>query len=95
MKYQRKADIVARSVAGENVLIPVQGCTSSVYTLNDTGCLLWDLLEQPRTADELADALVAHYRIAQDAAGQDVAVYLGDLMRMGLIEVAEEAIAFV
>ena len=86
MKYQRKADIVARSVAGENVLIPVQGCTSSVYTLNDAGCLLWDRLEQKCTADELAQTLVDHFRITREPARQDVAVFLADLTRMGLIE---------
>ena len=85
MKYQRQADIVARSVAGENLLIPVHGCTRSVYTLNPTGCRLWDLLEQIRTADELAEALVDHYSISRAAAQQDVARFLEDLTRMGLV----------
>ena len=85
MRYQRQEDVVARCVAGENVLIPVHGCTSSVYTLNPAGCRLWDLLEQSRTEDELTEALVEQYRITREAAKQDVAVFLGDLMRMGLV----------
>ena len=85
MQYQRKEDVVARSVAGENLLIPVHGCTSSVYTLNTAGCLRWDLLAQARTEDELADALVGKYRIARDDARRDIAVFIGDLMRMGLV----------
>jgi hypothetical protein len=85
MKYQRKADVVARSVAGENILIPVHGCTTSVYTLNVAGCRLWDLLEQARTEEELADALAGKYRLAPEDARRDVAVFLGDLLRMGLV----------
>ena len=85
MVYQRKKDVVARSVAGENLLIPVQGCTSSVYTPNPTGCRLWDLLEEARTEEELTAALAAHYRIAREEAGRDVRAFLADLARMGLI----------
>jgi len=87
MQYQRKEAVVARSVAGENLLIPVHGCTSSVYTLNATGCRLWDLLEQARTEDELADALAGKYRIAREEARRDVATFLGEMLRMGLVVV--------
>lgn len=89
MKYQRKPDVVARCVAGENLLIPVHGCTRSVYTLNPTGCRLWDLLEQAQSTEDLANALVAHYRISREAAQQDVLAFLDDLTRMGLIDVLD------
>jgi hypothetical protein len=85
MQYQRKKDVVARSVAGENILVPVQGCTSSVYTLNPAGCRLWDLLEQERSEDELAGLLAEHYRISRETAHQDVAAFLQDMVRMGLV----------
>jgi hypothetical protein len=52
--------------------------------LNPTGCCLWDLLEQPRTEDELADVLVGKYRITPEEARRDVAVFLDDLVRMAL-----------
>ena len=89
MKYQRKTDVVARVVAGENVLIPVHGCTRSVYTLNPTGCRLWDLLEQAQSEDALADALAAHYQISRAAAQADVRSFLEDLVRMELIMAME------
>jgi len=92
MYYQRKKDVVVRSVAGENVLIPVQGCTSSVYTLNNTGCFLWELLAQARSEGHLADALVARYSITQDAAQQDVKTFLNDLIRMELVVLVTDKI---
>ena len=85
MRYQRKADVVARSVAGEHVLIPVHGCTTSVYTLNPAACLLWELLAQPQREAELMRALVDRYQIEPEAARRDVAGFLADLTRMGLV----------
>jgi len=84
MKYRRKEDVVARSVAGANLLVPVHGCTSSIYTLNVAGCRLWDLIASPRTEDELAGALAEQYRIPRETARHDVRAFLDDMVRMGL-----------
>lgn len=85
MLYQRKTDVVARSVAGESLLIPVQGCTTSVYTLNPSACMLWDLLEQPGSEVLLVEALTARYKIAREVAQKDVSVFLADMLSMGLV----------
>jgi len=84
MKYLRKEDVVARSVAGANLLVPVHGCTRSVYTLNAAGCRLWDLIALPRTEDELAGDLVEAYHIPREAARHDVRGFLDDMVRMNL-----------
>ena len=86
IKYRRKADVVARSVAGENLLVPVHACTHSVYTLNAAACRLWDAIETPRTEDELVALLVQRYRIAEAAARTDVRSFLEDLTVMELAE---------
>ena len=77
--------MVARSVAGENLLVPVHGCTRSVYTLNATGCVLWDLLEREQTEETLIQALVEQYQIAKGAAQRDVSAFLLELVRMELV----------
>jgi len=85
MTYRRRDDVVARSVAGENLLIPIQGCTDSVYTLNITGCHLWDLLAENQTEDTLAAALAQRYQITREAARTDVRLFLADMVRMQLV----------
>ena len=90
MTYRRRDDVVARSVAGENLLIPVHGCTDSVYTLNVTGCHLWDLLAEDQTADHLAMALTQRYQISREAALADVRIFLADMLRMQLVTVLDE-----
>lgn len=87
MRYRRKADVVARSVAGENLLVPIHGCTRSVYTLNVPACRLWDAIEQPRTEEELVDILVRQYAVSAAVARTDVRLFLEDLTRMELAEV--------
>lgn len=86
MKYCRKPDVVLRAVAGENLLIPVHGCTDSVYTLNTTAGGLWGLIERPRTADELAVALCERYHIPPATAEADVRSFLNDMLRMDLVD---------
>jgi hypothetical protein len=83
-KFCRKKDIVARSVAGAHLLVPVHECTRSVYTLNATGCRLWDLIALPRTEDELAGTLAKEYRIPHETARQDVQAFLNEMVRMNL-----------
>lgn len=86
MKYCRKENVVARSVAGEHLLVPVHDCTRSVYTLNGTGCRLWDLIGSPCTEDELTEALVEQYRIPRETAQRDVCAFLDDMVQMGLAD---------
>jgi hypothetical protein len=86
MKYVQKNDVVIRSVVGENLLIPLQGCTNKVYTLNDAGCRLWNMIAFPHTEDELAENLVEQYRISGDTARPDVKAFLDNMVRMGLVE---------
>jgi hypothetical protein len=85
MKYLRKKDVVARSVAGENILVPIHGCTRNVYTLNSTGSRLWDLLDTACTEDELTVALSERYRLPKEAVSADVRSFLADMKSMELV----------
>ncbi len=84
MKYLRKEDVVARSAAGEHLLVPIHCCSRSLYTLNDSGLLLWDLIDKPRTEDDLAGALAAKFDLPRVTALRDVRVFLADMVRLGL-----------
>ena len=86
MKYCRKEEVVARSVAGANLLVPIHDCTRSVYTLNATGCRLWELIGSPRTEEELAESLVEHYHISSVTAQHDVHAFLDDMVQMNLAD---------
>lgn len=86
MKFQRKTDVVARSVAGAHLLIPVRGSARSIFTLNETGYSLWELIAEPKSAHELSVALADRYRIALEQSERDVKAFLSEMEHKDLIE---------
>lgn len=65
------------------VLLDVDG--GLVLTSNAIGARIWQLLEERRTGDEIADVLVREYAIATDTAMRDVRAFVGDLLARGLL----------
>jgi hypothetical protein len=81
--------MVSRMVGGEILIVPAQakvGELASVYSFNETGFLIWKLLEAPRTSAELSAAVAVEYDVARERAEQDVAQFLSDMFLAGLVE---------
>ncbi len=57
----------------------------AMIRLNPTGELLWRLLEQEHTREELADALVAEYGIERTLAEADADAFCRGLGEAGLL----------
>lgn len=86
-QVQQSADVVARDVGGEAVLLHlVQG---TYYGLNPAGSRIWDFLNgQPRTLDEICAMLVREYAVEEAEARADAVALLADLRANGLVEQA-------
>jgi hypothetical protein len=70
--------------AGEDIV--ALDIEQSVYLkLTGSGRVLWEQLTQPRTEDDLAEALVDEYGIDQCRARQDVSDFIQDLRRRRLL----------
>jgi hypothetical protein len=85
----RSHSVVARVVAGETLIVPVRGRVgdlASIYRLNGTGSLIWEMLESPRTVKELATAVSLEYDVDPAQAANDVASFVADMNAMGLLE---------
>ena len=88
VRHTRNTSIVSRHVAGETIVVPIcrgVGDLDSVYSFNSVGQGLWQLLEDARTAEELADWVAQHYEVDVDQASNDVQSYLAELTEIGLI----------
>ena len=57
-----------------------------MLTLNETGLMLWHLLEQGSTREELATALTNEYDVTLEVALSDVDAYLERLNQAGCLE---------
>jgi hypothetical protein len=87
----RSQAVIARPVAGETMIVPAQakvGDLASIYSLNGTAALIWELLESPRTVADLATALAAEYEVDPAQAESDVTEFVGEMKAVGLVEVA-------
>jgi len=68
-------DIVTRKTGNEYVLVPVANNIAdmnSVYTLNETGAFIWDLIDGKRNIEEIISLLTEEYDINEQSASEDV-----------------------
>ena len=66
----------------------ILGLKNSVYYgLNPVGARVWELLRQPRTAEEISRAIVSEYDVGADRAQSDLLEFLQGMLAEGLIEI--------
>ena len=84
-----KEEFVLRQVADVWVVLPV-GKTSvdfnGMLTLNESGALLWNTMEQGGDREKLADALLAEYEVDRETALADVDEFIAKLKEIGCLE---------
>ena len=81
-------NFLVRQVAGKFVLAPVGEAAlqfSGMITINGTGKVLWDLLQQEQTVESLAQALTERYEVSLEQATADVKKFLEPLYPTGAI----------
>ena len=81
--------IVTRKTGNEYVLVPVTNNIAdmiSVYTLNDTGAFIWELIDGIRNVEEIIEALVAEYNIGKETATADVFEFAENLKNYLIIK---------
>ena len=89
-RFIRSHSVVARVIAGETLIVPVRakvGDLASIYSFNGTGSLIWQLLESPMTATELAVAVAREYDVDTAQAQRDVTEFVEEMKRVGLVEI--------
>ena len=80
---------VLRQVAGTWVVLPLKRETvdfTGMIRLNDSGAMLWRLLEQGSGRNDLVHELTARYSVSDEEAATDVDAFLDILRSAGCIE---------
>jgi hypothetical protein len=86
-KHSARDDVVFTDLDdGSAVLLHLQ--TKYYFSLNETGCFLWKLLEREHGAseEEMAVELCEAFDVESDRAKSDVQEFLQDLQEQGLIK---------
>jgi len=89
--YVRNTAVVSREIAGETIVVPIcrgVGDMDSVYTFNEVGTELWQLLAQAHTTEKLVDWVSEHFEVTREMANCDVQTFLAELLQVGLIRPA-------
>lgn len=84
-----KKDYVLRQVADTWTVLPLGDAAvdfNGMLTLNSSGAMLWNVLEQGGGEQELVDALTAEYDVSAERAAVDIQKFLDVLRRAGCIE---------
>jgi len=68
-------------------LVVTQGERGTYFRLDATGKKIWELIQTPKTVEDLCNELASEYRIERSVLEIEVLAFLADLERQDLIQV--------
>jgi methyltransferase-like protein len=80
--------IVTRKTGDEYVLVPVANNIAdmdSVYTLNETGAFIWELIDGKKSVEDLIEAVIKEYDVDSITATTDVFSFINNLHKYLII----------
>jgi hypothetical protein len=89
--YVKSGEFVTRAVAGETIVVPITagvGDLDSIYTLNEVGATIWELIDGTTTVDEIVAAVTRGFEVEDQKARADVLEFVTSLAEVGLIRPA-------
>ena len=84
-----KNGFILRTVAGQNLIVPVGENTMNVnaaITLNESAAFLWNKLTEEQSEEQLLSALTEEYAIDEETAKADIKVFLDVLKEHNILE---------
>ncbi len=90
--YATSGDVVAREIQGVMVIVPITSgigdMEEELFTLNDTGKAIWDMLDGHRTVNDIVSALAGEYDVPVEEMQADVTGLLEELVARKLVVAA-------
>ncbi len=86
--FARKGEFALRVIDDQAVLMPLRDGGAGqdfIYTLNDVGAAIWQLIEPGRDADEIGRLIAQEFDVSVERATEDVGAFLDLLVAKGLI----------
>jgi hypothetical protein len=85
----RRAELPSTELQGETVLLSLE--EQSYFGLRATSRRIWQMLEQPRTLEQILATLLSEYEIDRQQCEREVAVFMQRLWEARLIVPASGA----
>lgn len=88
--YQRATDVLWRRASDRVLLLPCGEGDREVVSLSGTGVVLWDLLADRASMDDLTSTLAVAFGADPVVVATDIAPVLDDLVERRLIATVDE-----
>lgn len=75
------------SVDDEIIILSVED--EVYYKLDSVAAFIWDIIDEPKTVDEILEAILNEYDVEKDESESDLIELLYGLLKKGLIEIKE------
>jgi len=86
--FIKERNFVTRRIGGETIIVPVRSNVAdldSVYTLNEVGTLIWELMDGQKRVSQIVEAICHSYEVTFAEAEKDTLDFLTSLETAGLI----------
>jgi len=60
------------------------------YGLNPVGAFIWEQIKEPKTIDQVRDAILAEYEVEKGECERDLLELLQEMTEKGLVEVKDD-----
>jgi len=87
-RYVRDEDFVYRRIVDEVLLLPIRhnfGDLQSIFTLNEVGACIWELLDGSRTLRNIRDVIASEFDVTADVATADLEEFVARLEDVGAV----------
>jgi hypothetical protein len=87
--YTKNSNIVCRKIGNETILVPIKdnlGDLESIYTLNETAAMAWDLIDSRRTISQMSVIIAEEYETKSAAVEVDLKKMFSQLQNIGAIK---------
>lgn len=91
--FVKDDNLMARNIGGETLIVPIRnsiGDLNSIYTLNEVGARIWQLLDGRTSVNQIVGTISREYDVAATEAATDVVELLDSMAEAGLIRLVEE-----
>ena len=88
--FSHSPGIVTKKTGDEYVLIPVANNIAdmnSVFTLNESGAFIWELIDGKRNVEMIINTLTEEYDIDYDSASKDVFSFINNMSNYLIINI--------
>ena len=82
--------VVTRKTGNEYVLVPIANNIAdmnSVYTLNETGAFIWELIDGKRDVEDIISELIKEYDIDESSAREDILSFIEKVKKYLIINI--------